>query len=54
MHHYLAYVLIGSLLLHIAVKLPDIKYGLEAKLPERRRPHRDPLARESPVAQHRR
>lgn len=31
-HRFLAYVLIGSLLLHIAVKLPDIKYGLETKV----------------------
>jgi DMSO/TMAO reductase YedYZ molybdopterin-dependent catalytic subunit len=27
-HHYLGYVVIGSVLLHIAVKLPDIRYGL--------------------------
>jgi hypothetical protein len=27
-HHYLAYVVIGSVLLHVAVKLPDIRYGL--------------------------
>ncbi|MET0839212.1 MAG: molybdopterin-dependent oxidoreductase [Marmoricola sp.] len=33
-HRYLAYVLIGSLLVHIGVKLPDIKYGLQAKLDE--------------------
>ena len=32
MHHYLAYVVIGSLLLHIAVKLPDIAYGLRTRL----------------------
>ena len=31
-HRFLAYVLIGSLLLHIAVKLPDIKYGLQTKV----------------------
>jgi hypothetical protein len=31
-HRFLAYVLIGSILLHIGLKLPDIKYGLEAKL----------------------
>ncbi|MEP6761052.1 MAG: molybdopterin-dependent oxidoreductase [Sporichthyaceae bacterium] len=31
-HHYLAYVVIGSVLLHIAVKLPDIKYGLGVKV----------------------
>ena len=33
-HRYLAYVVIGSILLHIAVKLPDIKYGLSAKVAE--------------------
>jgi hypothetical protein len=27
-HRFLAYVIIGSILLHIAVKLPDIRYGL--------------------------
>ena len=31
-HHYLGYVVIGSVLLHIAVKLPDIKYGLGVKV----------------------
>ena len=31
-HRYLAYVVIGSILLHVGVKLPDIKYGLQAKL----------------------
>ena len=31
-HRFLAYVLIGSILLHIGLKLPDIKYGLEAEL----------------------
>jgi len=31
-HRYLGYVVIGSVLLHIGLKLPDIKYGLEAKL----------------------
>ncbi len=31
-HRFLAYVLIGSVLLHIGIKLPDIKYGLKAKL----------------------
>ena len=31
-HRFLAYVVIGSILLHIAVKLPDIKYGLSAKV----------------------
>ena len=32
MHRFLAYVVIGSILLHIGIKLPDIKYGLEAEL----------------------
>jgi hypothetical protein len=31
-HHYLAYVVVGSVLLHIGVKLPDIRYGLQTKL----------------------
>ena len=31
-HRFLGYVVIGSILLHIAIKLPDIKYGLNAKL----------------------
>ncbi|WP_375478773.1 molybdopterin-dependent oxidoreductase [uncultured Jatrophihabitans sp.] len=31
-HRFLAYVVVGSILLHIAVKLPDIKYGLKAKV----------------------
>ncbi len=31
-HRYLGYVVIGSILLHVATKLPDIKYGLQAKL----------------------
>jgi hypothetical protein len=31
-HRFLGYVVIGSILLHIAIKLPDIKYGLSAKL----------------------
>ena len=31
-HRFLAYVLIGSILLHIAVKLPDIKYGLSVRV----------------------
>lgn len=31
-HRFLAYVVIGSILVHIAIKLPDIKYGLKAKL----------------------
>jgi hypothetical protein len=33
-HHYLAYVIVGSILLHIAVKLPDIVYGLQTKVAE--------------------
>ncbi len=33
-HRYLGYVLIGSILIHIGIKLPDIKYGLQAKLAE--------------------
>jgi Oxidoreductase molybdopterin binding domain len=33
-HRFLGYVLVGSMLLHIGVKLPDIAYGLKAKLPE--------------------
>ncbi len=31
-HHYLAYVVAGSVLLHVGVKLPDIAYGLKAKV----------------------
>ena len=31
-HRFLAYVVIGSVLLHIGVKLPDIKYGLDVKV----------------------
>jgi DMSO/TMAO reductase YedYZ molybdopterin-dependent catalytic subunit len=33
-HRFLAYVLVGSVLLHIGVKLPDIAYGLSAKVAE--------------------
>ncbi len=33
-HYLLAYVVAGSVLLHIAVKLPDIVYGLRAKVVE--------------------
>jgi DMSO/TMAO reductase YedYZ molybdopterin-dependent catalytic subunit len=33
-HHYLAYVVVGSVLLHIGVKLPDIRYGLQTKVAE--------------------
>jgi DMSO/TMAO reductase YedYZ molybdopterin-dependent catalytic subunit len=31
-HRFLGYVVIGSILLHVAVKLPDIKYGLSVKV----------------------
>jgi hypothetical protein len=31
-HRFLAYIVIGSILLHIAVKLPDIKYGLSVRV----------------------
>jgi hypothetical protein len=31
-HRYLAYVVTGSILMHVGVKLPDIKYGLQARL----------------------
>jgi Oxidoreductase molybdopterin binding domain len=31
-HHFLGYVVVGSVLLHVAVKLPDIAYGLQARL----------------------
>ena len=31
-HRFLSYVVIGSVLLHIAIKLPDIKYGLATKV----------------------
>ena len=31
-HYYLAYVVVGSVLLHVGVKLPDIRYGLQTKL----------------------
>lgn len=31
-HRFLAYVLVGSILLHIAVKLPDIWYGLHTEI----------------------
>ena len=31
-HRFLGYVLIGSILLHIGVKLPDIKYGLSVRV----------------------
>lgn len=33
-HRYLAYVLLGSVLLHVGIKLPDIAYGLKAKISE--------------------
>ncbi|HEU5265561.1 MAG TPA: molybdopterin-dependent oxidoreductase [Jatrophihabitans sp.] len=31
-HRFLGYVVIGSILLHVAIKLPDIRYGLKTKL----------------------
>jgi Oxidoreductase molybdopterin binding domain len=31
-HRFLGYVVIGSIVLHIAVKLPDIRYGLRTEL----------------------
>jgi len=31
-HRFLGYVVVGSILLHIAVKLPDIVYGLQTKV----------------------
>ena len=33
-HHYLAYVVMGSVLLHVGIKLPDIVYGLRADVTE--------------------
>src|SRR5829696_3767275 len=33
-HYALAYVVIGSVLLHVGIKLPDINYGLRADLPD--------------------
>ena len=33
-HRFLAYVLVGSVLLHVGVKLPDIAYGLKAGVAE--------------------
>jgi hypothetical protein len=33
-HHYLAFVIVGSVLLHVGIKLPDIGYGLKAKVAE--------------------
>jgi hypothetical protein len=33
-HRFLGYVVIGSMVLHIAVKLPDIVYGLKTRLVE--------------------
>jgi hypothetical protein len=33
-HRFLGYVVVGSILLHVGVKLPDIVYGWQAKLPE--------------------
>jgi hypothetical protein len=31
-HRFLGYVVVGSILLHVAVKLPDIVYGLQTKV----------------------
>jgi len=31
-HRFLSYIVVGSILLHIAVKLPDILYGLKTKV----------------------
>ena len=45
---------IGSVLLHIGIKLPDIKYGLQAEAARRRRADRDPVEREPAGAQQRR
>ena len=44
-----AYVVIGSILLHIAVKLPDIRYGLRTPAGPGRRAHRDPVASRTPT-----
>jgi hypothetical protein len=33
-HYRLAFVVVGSVLLHIAIKLPDIVYGLQTKIAE--------------------
>ena len=33
-HRFLAYVVVGSILLHVGLKLPDIVYGLQARLPD--------------------
>jgi DMSO/TMAO reductase YedYZ molybdopterin-dependent catalytic subunit len=33
-HRFLGYVLVGSVLLHVGIKLPDIAYGLKAKIAE--------------------
>jgi hypothetical protein len=33
-HRVLGYVLVVSVLLHVAVKLPDIAYGLRTRVPE--------------------
>ena len=53
-HLYLASVLVGSILLHIGLKLPDIRYGLQTKRGRGRRADRDPVEREPGVAQQRR
>ena len=33
-HYYLSWILVGSVLLHIGIKLPDIAYGLQARVAE--------------------
>jgi hypothetical protein len=33
-HRFLGYVVVGSVLLHVGIKLPDIAYGLKAKIAE--------------------
>ena len=33
-HHALGYVVVGSVLLHVGVKLPDIVYGLQTRVPD--------------------
>jgi hypothetical protein len=33
-HRFLGYVVVGSVLLHVGIKLPDIAYGLKAKVAE--------------------
>ena len=47
-HRFLAYVVFGSILLHTAVKLPDIKYGLPARVADADVPTEVPWS-ENPV-----